>query len=61
MTYDILYTKGVREVKDRIGNALICYLLNHCWLWSPTVRLFVKKIPRGELERYISETYKGDE
>jgi len=45
-------------MKDRIYNDLICYLLKHCWLWSPTVRLFVKKIPRRELEWYISETYK---
>ena len=43
------------DVRDRMNNKLICFLLRHCWLDCHTCRTFVNKIPSPEIETYIDE------
>lgn len=45
----------MRYLKDNILNRLIRFLLKHCYLYSPTVYAFVRKIPYEELKWYVDE------
>lgn len=45
----------MRYLKDNILNKLIRFLLKHCYLYSPTVHAFVRKIPYEELKWYVDE------
>lgn len=49
-----LYEKWL-DVRDFINNALIRFLLRHCWLDSLSCRAFASKISAAELERYVEE------
>lgn len=43
------------NIRDRINNKLICFLIRHCWLDCHTCRVFVEEIPIPEIEIYIEE------
>lgn len=38
------------DIRDRVVNRLICFLLSHCALYTSTIRQVVKKTCYGELE-----------
>lgn len=38
------------DIRDRIINCLICFLLNHCGLYTSTIRRVIKKTSYEELK-----------
>ena len=38
------------DIRDHVINHLICFLLNHCALYTSTIRQVVKQTSYGELE-----------
>ena len=49
-----MYEKWL-DIRDFINNALIRFLLRHCWLDALTSRAFASKMSAAELERYVDE------
>ena len=43
------------NIRDRINNRLIRFLLRHCWLDNLTLRACINTVPRAELEHLINE------